>query len=132
MGSEAQEVGIMMLLDSDIWIDFLRGSKDAEGFIISNMDTISFSAISEAELLSGRSCSDPKNAERIMHLLAQFEKIPVDNPMVQLAGMIRRAHDIALPDAMIAASAISTDATLVTRNIKDYRSIEGLELKKPY
>ncbi|MEK6960565.1 MAG: type II toxin-antitoxin system VapC family toxin [Nanoarchaeota archaeon] len=122
----------MMLLDSDIWIDFLRGSKDAEGFIISNMDTISFSAISEAELLSGRSCSDPKNAERIMHLLAQFEKIPVDNPMVQLAGMIRRAHDIALPDAMIAASAISTDATLVTRNIKDYRSIEGLELKKPY
>ena len=132
MGREAQEVGIMMLLDSDIWIDFLRGSKDAEGFIISNMDTISFSAISEAELLSGRSCSDPKNAERIMHLLAQFEKIPVDNPMVQLAGMIRRAHDIALPDAMIAASAISTDATLVTRNIKDYRSIEGLELKKPY
>lgn len=122
----------MMLIDSDVWIDFLRGAKAAEDFIVKNVDSISFSVISEGELLSGRSCSDPKTAERIMHLLAQFEKVPVDNPMVQLAGMLRRAHGIALPDALIAASAISTDAVLVTRNVKHYQGIEGLELKRPY
>lgn len=37
-----------------------------------------------------------------------------------------------LPDAVIAASAIFLNATLVTQNIKDFEGIEGLFLLNPF
>jgi predicted nucleic acid-binding protein len=39
---------------------------------------------------------------------------------------IRKAHKIKLPDAIIAATALAYDFTLLTRNVKDFKHIEGL------
>lgn len=44
---------------------------------------------------------------------------------------IRKKHPIKLPDAIIAASAISTNAILVTRNTEDFVKIAGLKLLNP-
>ncbi|MBI4439867.1 type II toxin-antitoxin system VapC family toxin [Candidatus Woesearchaeota archaeon] len=122
----------MKLLDTDIFIDFFRGVPEAEEYIAENIDEIVFSAISEAELLSGKICNDQTEREKVFHLLSQFDKIPVGNPLVQIAGDIRRNHNISLPDAIIAASAAVNSATLVTRNLKHFKGIDKLKVEDPY
>jgi len=121
-----------LVLDTDIFVDFFRGVGKAHSFIEAHADEISFSALTEAELLSGAVCSDPREWERVLHILAQFDKIPIDNPLVQIAGDFRRNYKIAMPDALIAASAFSSGAVLVTRNVRDFEKIEGLKLQVPY
>jgi len=41
------------------------------------------------------------------------------------------SHKLSLPDALIAATAISHDLELYTLNIKDFRFITGLNLHRP-
>ena len=45
---------------------------------------------------------------------------------------IRKKHRIKLPDAIIAATALVYELTLVSRNVSDFRNIEGLELINPW
>lgn len=122
----------MIVLDTDIFIDLLRGFKEAEIFFTRNAGEIVFSAISEGELLSGSGCNDFREKERVLHLLSQFKKIPVDNPLIQLAADIRRCNGAELPDAIIAASALESSSVLITRNLDDFKNIEGLVVKRPY
>ncbi|MBI2111514.1 MAG: PIN domain-containing protein, partial [Nitrosarchaeum sp.] len=49
-----------------------------------------------------------------------------------LAGDLARKHNIEIPDAIIAATALLNEATLVTRNIKDFERVENLKLEMPY
>lgn len=121
-----------MLVDTDILIDFLRGLPASKAFIMENKDDILFSAITEAELLSGKKCDEPREKERTIHLLGLFEKIPVDNPLVQTAGDLRRRYGIETPDSIIAASALHTGSILITRNIRHFNKIEGLVVQRPY
>lgn len=122
-------------IDTNIFIDFLRGHQPAKHFLskmLQRADPIYFSAITEAELLSGQSCKQTKTREAIISLLNSFTKVEVDNPIAQLSGYIRRSHGTDLPDAMIAATALKMEATLYTRNQKDYRRIPHLGLESPY
>lgn len=122
-------------IDTDVFIDFLRGQKLAKDFLsqmIKNADAIYFSAITEAELLSGQSCNESKTRELVISLLNSFTKIEVDNPIAQLAGYIRRTHATPLPDAIIAATALKMDALLYSKNSKDYMPIPDLLFENPY
>ena len=120
----------MKLLDTDIFIDFFHGIPGAVALM--NEEVIIFSAITEAELLAGQICNDPNEKEKVSHLLSQFEKIPVGNPLVQIAGDIKRIYALQLPDAIIAASAYFTDSILVTRNVKDFEKVKEIKVQKPY
>ena len=122
----------MKLLDTDIFIDFFHGIPEAVLFFHKYAEEIIFSSITEAELLAGKICNDPIEREKVFHLLSQFEKIPADNPLVQIAGDFRRKYGVELPDALIAASAYLIDAPLVTRNKKDFERIPDIRVEKPY
>ncbi len=122
----------MIVIDTDIFIDFLRNMAETSNFIEQNIDDIAFSAITEAELLSGRECNDKDIKEKLLHFLSQFEKIPVDNPLVQVAGEFRRKYEIEVPDALIAATAFMVNATLYTRNIKHFEKVKEITVRKPY
>jgi predicted nucleic acid-binding protein len=41
---------------------------------------------------------------------------------------IRKSKRIHLPDAIIAATSLARDFTLITRNISDFKGIEGLKI----
>jgi len=45
---------------------------------------------------------------------------------------LRTQSSISLPDAVIAASALSLDVTLLTRNEKDFIQVEGLRILNPF
>lgn len=122
----------MKVVDTDIFIDFFRGFPQAIPYFKEHADEILFSAITEGELLSGEICNNLNQKEKVFHLLSQFEKIPVDNPLIQIAADLRRTYGLELPDTIIAASALVTNSTLITRNIKDFRRIQNLQVEKPY
>ena len=122
----------MKLVDTDVFIDLLRGLDQAKIFFTKNQEELIFSSITEGELLSGSKCKDPKEKERVLHLMSQFDKVLVDNPLIQIAGGIRRDYALELPDAIVAASAMVTNSTLLTRNTKHYKKVKGLLVQKPY
>ena len=132
MEYQKKKAGIMKLIDTDIFIDFFRGVPEAATFLQEHVQDIIFSAITEAELLSGQVCNDVQEKEKVFHLLSQFEKIAVDNLLVQVAGDIRRKYGLEIPDAIIAASAFVSDSVLITRNINHFEKVKEIKVKKPY
>lgn len=124
-----------LVIDTDIFIDYFRSLRKARSYFESignSGDDVYFSAITEAELLSGKECSDEEKKRIIMDFLSQWTEIPVDNTVAQQGGEIRRKYEVELDDALIAATAQSRDALLITRNTSDFKKIKGLEMKKPY
>jgi predicted nucleic acid-binding protein len=58
--------------------------------------------------------------------------IEIDSSIKSIAIEIRKTSKIKLPDAIIAATAIKHNLTLLTRNEKDFVGIIGLELFNPW
>lgn len=53
---------------------------------------------------------------------------PISAAVAEVGGGIRRATGIALPDALIAATALTADLELRTRNRRDFERVEGLRI----
>lgn len=108
------------LVDTDVLVDHLRNAvrvpvPPAES---------AYSTITRAELYAGQEAD-----ERVIDtLLSAFEELPVDREVAEAAARIRRAAQVALPDAIIAASAIADRRQLVTRNVRHFRSVRGLRI----
>jgi len=110
------------LVDTDVFVDHLRSGVRVP---VPPGDS-AYSSITRAELYSGRSTDELT----VDTLLSAFEEIPVDRGIADAAGRIRRSSDIALPDAIIAATAMAGRRQLVTRNDRHFRSVRGLRLSR--
>ena len=122
----------IIIVDTDITIDFLRGQKKAITFFKSKSESIYFSAITVAEIYSGiRTKSEETEIERLFSI---FPVIPTSLDIARLAGKMvkqyRLSHNVEIPDALIAATCLLSDADLFTLNIKHYPMFKGL--KPPY
>lgn len=87
------------------------------------------STITELELFSYPSLT-PQETANIERVLRSITVIPVNSAIARLAGLIRKQFRLKLADAAIAATALATDSTLVTRNVRDFQNVPGLLLKK--
>lgn len=104
--------------------------KSVKQFFENNFITenkILSSQIVRMEILSFSRLTKEEEAD-INKLLAQCEIIGISKEIEDETISIRRKHKVKLPDAIIAASAIVTDSILVTKNIEDFRKINGLKL----
>lgn len=123
----------MQLVDTNIFIDHLRGYAPATAFFESlNENNIIFSAISEAEIIVGKQCSEKKKKEEILQFLKKWQKIDVNNPIAIKAGDLAREYGIEFADAFIAATALINKAELLTRNVIDFKNVPDLIVKSPY
>lgn len=124
----------MILVDTNVFVDHLRNYALATKFFesIAFSNDVLFSAITEAELVAGKECGNQNKKEKLLHFLHRWEKIPVSNQVALLAGDICRDHDLEIPDAIIAATAILNKASLVTKNVKDFKIVPDLKITVPY
>ena len=124
----------MRFLDTNVFVDHLRGHPPAVAFFrgLRGADDVAFSSLCEAELVAGRANDDPKVRSALLRFLHQWTKVDVSNQISLRAGDIVRDHGLAVPDAIIAATALRHKAELITRNAKDFRRIKGLRVRVPY
>jgi len=118
----------MYTLDTNAIIYYLRGDVSAIPeleSVFAQPSPIYISAVTEAELFSFSLLSNNEMMQ-IEKLLRTLSIIPFDSHLARLSGLIRRHYRLKLPDSMIAATALFTGSTLVTRNIKDFRKIPNL------
>ncbi len=126
----------LVVIDSSIFIDHFRNYIPAVNFFSSLSDEekkyVFFSAITESELISGRSCEDDSVKAKVLQMLNNFNKIEVNNKVAMLAGDLSRKQNILIPDAIIAATALVNNADLLTKNLKDFARIKDLKSVSPY
>jgi hypothetical protein len=115
-----------LLLDTDILIDYLRGNREAATFLESQEDILLLSAMSVAELFAG--VRPGPEMQALEHFFTAFEIIPVDQGIARQGGLYRRTygpgHGTGLADALIAATAASRKATVVTLNQKHFPMVK--------
>jgi hypothetical protein len=109
--------------DTNFLIYVLEGNEYITPFLDYNF---SISFITEIELLGFAGITtDEEN--KIKSLVSDSFKIEWDEKIKDNTIKLRRKYKIKLPDAIIAATAISYDLPLVTAD-KEFASIEELEL----
>src|SRR5689334_7751338 len=108
------------LIDSDVLIDHFRGARafraprDRAG-----RPGAGYSVITRCELLAGQSADE----RAIGLVLDAMREYPVDRRVADRAGRIRRRFGLRMPDALIAATALEHDLTLVSRNSRDFAGV---------
>ncbi|OJV16681.1 MAG: hypothetical protein BGO21_27815 [Dyadobacter sp. 50-39] len=98
---------------------------------IAQNSRICFSVLTEIELFSWKSATqfdfDLVTMFVGVSLLFELEKDIRDK-----AAELRRHHNLELPDAIIAATAMVHELTLITNNTTDFAGIEKLRLLNPF
>ena len=122
----------MYLLDTNTVIDFCNSKLplNAKNFLIDIEPTIS--VITNIEIFA--SAKIPANELKTLQSFVKIATIydEIDSEIVAKSIEIRQKYKIKLPDAIIGATALVNNLTLVTRNISDFDGIEGLEIINPY
>ena len=85
------------------------------------------SIISKMELLGFR-----KVEHEIKSFVEHVSVLGLDELVVKETIEIRKNHKIKLPDAIIAATAIVYDLTLVTRNVSDFEGLRNIIIYNPF
>jgi predicted nucleic acid-binding protein len=119
---------VKALFDTNILIDYLNGIPDA-GKEIGRYREKAISLITWMEVMVGATAQDETI---IKAFLSQFELLPIDSTVSAEAVAIRRTRRIKLPDAIILATARTTDRLLVTRNTKDFPTDVDIDVRMPY
>jgi predicted nucleic acid-binding protein len=119
-------------LDTNTIIYYIKGEERVVEILdrlFSQPQPIYVSAITELELFSFSKMSS-QEVERIEEILKTLAVIPVDSRIARIAGSLRQKYHLKVPDSAIAATALFTGTTLVTRNIKDFKKIPNLKILK--
>ena len=107
------------LLDTTVLIDLSRGNIDAADFIDSASESgtpLFISVVSAMELIAG--CRDKQEVEKAQRLIADFSLLhlsPAESvTSYELMLSYSKSHGMAIPDALIAATAIVHDLELAS------------------
>jgi len=118
---------VKALFDSNILIDHLKGVAAAE-VELAKYEAKAISIVTWIEVVVGAS---PAAEAGTREFLAGFELVALDMAVAEEATALRRTHRMRLPDAVVWASARSTDRLLVTRNTKDFPA-DDPGIRAPY
>jgi predicted nucleic acid-binding protein len=126
-------MGVKYLWDNNTVIYFLQNqfTVSAEQFI-DNLDSdIGVSVITEIELMCWKSSTESE-LQILTQFLSEVEIFELSQEIKKETARIRKSYKTKLPDAIIAATAIINDITLLTRNVVDFDRITGLKIINPF
>jgi len=121
------------LIDSNAVIDYLGNKMPFVGMDF--MDTVineipKISIISKIEVLGFMPVD--QHLELVKDFLNVSIVLPLNQEVADFAIALKQQIKIKTPDAIIAATAIVFDLTLITRNNKDFERISGLQVLNPH
>lgn len=126
----------MILLDTNVVVAFLNGEGSVLKRIKDEIDRIALSPLVIAELDYGAKVSHKakENLENLYRFVDIVQVVPFDIECAKVFGTIKsRLRSLGKPtgeiDALIAATALAHDATLVTANKRHFENIEGLKVE---
>jgi predicted nucleic acid-binding protein len=124
------------LIDTDWVIDYLLGDATARTLLASLSGDLAISIITYSEVYEGILHSpDPRRGEEgLRAFLRQVRVLPITKAVAKRNAAIRldlrsRGKTVRLRglDLLIAATTLTHNCTLVTRNVDDYKDITGLQ-----
>jgi tRNA(fMet)-specific endonuclease VapC len=128
-------VSTRYLLDTDAVVDVLRGRHHvASRLARESPDDVAVSSTTVAELLYGACCShDPVTSEhQVRRFLDVVRQIPFGRHAAAVHARMRyaaRRQNVGPYDLVIAATAASVNATVVTANTREFERIDGLSVE---
>jgi predicted nucleic acid-binding protein len=125
---------IKLLIDTDIFIDYLKGMSPAKAVFRSRDIDIYCSILTKKELLSKPGLEDSER-KKIISILRDLKTISIDPDIsLKYSDLLAKYHDNRLqpPDAIIAATAWSKKLPLLTRNRRHFSYIEEIKLSPIY
>jgi len=118
------------LIDTNV---IIYSTQDVLNFndFVKNEDDLYISSITYIEAL-GFPFQDRNEEKKVTKFCDTFERIFLTKEIEKQTILIRKSCKIKLPDAIIAATAIVHNLTLVTHNTDDFKNIQGLKILNPY
>ena len=125
----------MILVDTDVLIDFLRGYPPATAWFGSLGDaSILLCGVSALELLEG--CRNRHETDRLLRLLAPYRIVwpgPRDFDRVLADFAVARLdRKIGILDVLIGETAVGLGLSLHTFNVRHFQALPGLKTVQPY
>lgn len=136
------------LLDTNVLSELMRDTVDAgvlDWFSKNTPSTLRTSTVTQAEILTGIALLPSGKRRTALALAAEamfeqdfdgsclvFDAAAAKNYALIVAARTQLGMPISTEDAQIAAITLANDLTLVTRNAKDFQSIEGLVQVNPW
>jgi hypothetical protein len=125
----------MILLDTDVLIDCLRGLPSANEWLReSSGQNFGIPGIVAMELVVG--CRDKAEMKQLQVFIRRFNVVwPKAREFEQAFNLLvahRLEFGVDAPDCIIAAMALERSMPLYTFNLKHYRNFPDLEVLEPY
>ncbi|HEX8246272.1 MAG TPA: type II toxin-antitoxin system VapC family toxin [Longimicrobium sp.] len=122
----------VVLFDTDVLIDAARGVVTALDVLedAAREHALAISIITQMELIVGcRNKAELRAADKFLQRFSVL--LPGEAAYDQAVGLLhqyRLSHGLQIPDAVIAATALTEGVPLVSKNQRDYRFIPDLQL----
>lgn len=122
-----------MILDSCFLIDLMASDEAAAAKLdelVEESRPLSVAAVSVTEIERGL---DAEGREQFTTVISDVDVVPYDREMARRAASTLRSLDdrgepIGAVDAMVAATALERDGPVVTRNVAEFRRVDGLRV----
>ncbi len=125
------------LLDTTVLVDLFRGNTQAADFIdaaVTGETPLFISVISAMELVTG--CRDKSEVEKAKRLIADYALVHLSPAAsakaYELTLTFTKSHGLTIPDALIAATAITFGLELASDNERHFSMIQDLKAMRPY
>jgi predicted nucleic acid-binding protein len=120
------------LIDTNVAIYYfgLALSKDAEKFMDQVLSERYFISVINRIELFGFKQLNGKESDALASFVSKSNIFDLEEDIILETIQIRKTYNIKLPDAIIAATCLVNNCSLVTNNIKDFDKITALHLTK--
>jgi len=123
-----------LLVDTDVFIDYLKDIRPARALLDSGQFDIYYSSWTRKELLAQPGLATYERQE-IEELLRRFRLVPVDDAIAEKYWVLLTKYGsqgLRQADAIIAATAWQKNLPLLTRNQKHFKFIGEIKLAPIY
>jgi len=123
----------MILCDTNVIIEILKGNKTTINIIENiGLENIAISSVTVMELYFG--ALNKRELNKIKKHLQALNIVHFDTDIsesaIKLIERFSKSYGLQIPDAIIAATAMTSKIKLFTFNLKDFKYIDGLKLIK--